>query len=309
MSSENNNRSAYIVGLILIGIGLLFLLNSLGIATFRIWYFITRFWPVLLILFGLNLILKKSKLWWVVPILIFVIFIGAVIMPESTLRGINTGFFVFHFGDETRSGVYQENREYDPNIDNFRVDLTFGANRLNIDSVDRDIDLFDLDLDYRGEMPEVNYDKRDNRADLSVRQTRQVNVGTGSDIWNINLTKDIPLEINIKGGAGDLLLNLEELKVDKLNIDAGLGQLNIRYPDYDNETEISAGAGNIKLIVPPTAALRIETNTVINSNNFDEIGLIKLYDDVYQSKNYGEVENKIDIKISTSAGNIKVAHN
>jgi hypothetical protein len=309
MSSENNNRSAYIVGLVFIGIGLLFLLNSLGIATFRIWYFITRFWPILLILFGLNLILKKSKLWWVVPILIFIIFIGAVFMPESTLRGINTGFFVFHFGDENRSGIYQENREYDPDISDFRVDLTFGANRLNIGSVENNNDMFDLNLDYRGEMPDVNFDKRDNRAELYVRQKRQVNVGTGSDIWDIDLNENTPLDINIKGGAGDLVLNLEELKVDKLKIDAGLGQLNIRYPDYDNETEISAGAGNIKLQIPSTAALRIETNTVINSNNFEEIGLIKLYDDVYQSKNYGEVENKIDIKISTSAGNIKVEHN
>ncbi|MDZ7671619.1 MAG: DUF5668 domain-containing protein [Halanaerobiales bacterium] len=309
MSSGNNNRSAYITGLILIGIGLLFLLNSLGIATFRLWYFITRFWPILLILFGLNLILKKSKLWWVVPILIFVIVIGAVFMPESTLRGINTGFFVFNFGDEAGSGIYQENREYDPSIDNFRVNLTFGANRLNINSLDNNDDLFDLNLDYRGKMPEVIYNKGERKADLFVRQTRQVNVGTGSDIWDINLTKNTPLDINIKGGAGDLLLNLEKLKVDSLNIDAGLGQLNIRYPDYDNETEISAGAGNIKLIVPSTAALRIETKTVINSNNFDEVGLIKLYDDVYQSKNYGEVENKIDIKISTSAGNIKVEHN
>jgi hypothetical protein len=307
--SSGNNRSAYIMGLILIGIGLLFLLNSLGIATFRIWYFITRFWPILLILFGLNLILKKSKLWWVVPILIFVIIIGAVFMPESTLRGINTGFFVFNFGDEAGSGIYQENREYDRSIDNFRVNLTFGANRLNINSLDNNDDLFDLNLDYRGKMPEVIYNKRESRAELLVRQTRQVNVGTGSDIWDINLTKNTPLDINIKGGAGDLLLNLEKLKVDRLNIDAGLGQLNIRYPDYDNETEISAGAGNIKLIVPATAALRIETNTVINSNNFDEVGLIKLYDNVFQSKNYGEVENKIDIKISTSAGNIKVEHN
>jgi hypothetical protein len=307
--SSGNNRSAYIMGLILIGIGLLFLLNSLGIATFRIWYFITRFWPILLILFGLNLILKKSKLWWVVPILIFVIIIGAVFMPESTLRGINTGFFVFNFGDEAGSGIYQENREYDRSIDNFRVNLTFGANRLNINSLDNNDDLFDLNLDYRGKMPEVIYNKRESRAELLVRQTRQVNVGTGSDIWDINLTKNTPLDINIKGGAGDLLLNLEKLKVDRLNIDAGLGQLNIRYPDYDNETEISAGAGNIKLIVPATAALRIETNTVINSNNFDEVGLIKLYDNVYKSKNYGEVENKIDIKITTSAGNIKVEHN
>jgi predicted membrane protein len=105
------------------------------------------------------------------------------------------------------------------------------------------------------------------------------------------------------------MLNLEGLKVDNLNIDAGLGQISIRYPDYNNETEISAGASNIKLVIPEETAFRIETSTVLNNMNFEEVGLIKVQDDIYQSMNYGEVENRIKIKLSTSVGNIKVQHN
>jgi len=312
MSSENKNRSAYIVGLILIGIGLLFLLNSLGFASFQIWYFLFKFWPVILILVGLNIILKKTALWWVVPILIFVVFIGAVVMPDSVLRRFDTPAFYFDLREDSSeyAGNYGEDREMVSDIDQLDLDLRYGANRLNVGKVSNDDFLYDIDLDYKGERPAVNFNRSNGRANLEIEQAEKVNVGIdGAETWNVNLTDRVPIDINVSAGAGDLWLDLKELKVANLNVDAGIGQLRIIYPDYDNETEISAAAGNIKLIVPDEAALRIETSTVINNDNFTESGLIQLYDDVYQSENYGEAENRIKIKISTSASNINVEYN
>ncbi len=309
MSNENRNRSAYIMGLFLIGIGLLFLLNSLGIATFRIWYLLSRFWPLILILIGLNIILKKTKLWWIVPILIFVIFIGAIVMPEPMIRRFDTGSFTFYLNDQERSGVYKEDREFDNELNKLKVNLKYGANRLRVGKIINEDNLYDVDIDYRGEVPTVYYNRTNNNGDLRVEQAKKINVGNGSEKWEVNLTNKIPIDINVSAGAGDLMLDLEGLKVDDLNIDAGLGQISIRYPDYNNETEISAGASNIKLVIPEETAFRIETSTVLNNMNFDEVGLIKVQDDIYQSMNYGEVENKIKIKLSTSVGNIKVQHN
>lgn len=309
MSSENRNRSAYITGLILIGIGLLFLLNSLGIATFRIWYLLTRFWPLILILIGLNIILKKTKLWWIVPILIFIIFIGAVVLPEPVIRRFDSSSFTFYLNEQKHSGVYSEDREFDSDLQKLNVDLKYGANRLKVGRNTNEDNLYDVDIDYRGEMPTVSYNRNNNDANLRVEQAKKINVGNGSERWEVNLTNKIPIDINVNAGAGDLLLDLEDLKVDNLNIDAGLGQISIRFPDYNNETEISAGAGNIKLIIPKEAAFRIESSSVLNNVNFEEVGLIKVQDDIYQSMNYGEAENLIKIELSTSVGNIKVEHN
>ncbi len=310
MSSQNKNRSAYIIGLILIGIGLLFFLNTMGIATFQVWYFLFKFWPVILILIGLNIILKKTALWWIVPILIFVIFIGAIVMPDSMLRRLDSPRLYFNFGDREYSGSYQEDREFDSSIEKLDVEFRYGANRLNVGKVSDDDFLYDINLDYRGESPKIYYNRADSRAELEIEQAKKVNIGTdGSETWNVNLTDRIPIDMQVKSGAGDLWMDLKELKVANLDIDTGLGQLRIRYPDYDNETEISAGAGNIKLIVPAQTALRLETSTVINNNNFEESGLIQLYEDVYQSKNYGEADNRIKIKISTPASNINIEYN
>lgn len=309
MNSENRNRSAYIIGLILIGIGLLFLLNTLGIATFRLWYLLSRFWPVILILIGLNIILKKTKLWWLVPILIFILIIGAVLMPGPVLRRFETGSFTFYLNDQNRAVIYSEDRELDSELEKLNVDLKYGANLLDLGRINNNDDLYDINLDYRGERPNIYYNRSNNSAGLQIEQAKKVNIGRGSEKWRVNLTNRVPLDINIRAGAGDIMLDLEDLRVENLDIDAGLGQINIRFPDYNNETEISAGAGNIKLVIPAKTAFRIETNTVLNNINFKEVGLIKVDDDVYQSKNYGEVENLIKIKISTSIGNIKVEHN
>ena len=100
MSSQNKNRSAYIIGLILIGIGLLFLLNTMGVATFQVWYFLFKFWPVILILIGLNIILKKTALWWIVPILIFVIFVGAIVIFIAWILHI-VAYFTIQPEEET----------------------------------------------------------------------------------------------------------------------------------------------------------------------------------------------------------------
>ncbi len=105
------------------------------------------------------------------------------------------------------------------------------------------------------------------------------------------------------------MLDLEGLKVDNLEIDAGLDQISIRFPDYNNETEMSLEGGNIKLVILQETAFRIKTTSVLKNINVEEVGLIKVQDDVYQSMNYGEVENRIKIKLSTSVDNIKVEYN
>jgi len=307
--SENKNRSAYIFGLILVVVGLIFLLNTLGIATFRIWYFIIKFWPLILIIIGLNMILKKSKLWWIIPILVLVIFVGAIFMPEAVMRRFNTDIFIMDSNNGERAGVYQEDKEYDNEITNFDIELIYGANRLHIDRVRDNDNLYDLDLDYRNAQPNIYYKMFNNKAELKIEQSKKINIGLNSEIWRVGLSGRVPINLNLKAGAGDLILDLKELQVNNLQIDAGLGQLDIKYPDRDNKTIINAGAGNIKLSIPSQTALRIEANSVINNNNFEETGLIKLYKNVYQSKNYGEVQHRIDIKISTSAGNINVEHN
>ncbi|SDY22447.1 LiaI-LiaF-like domain-containing protein [Tindallia californiensis] len=70
----------YTSGVILIGAGILFLLRNFGIISFR---YLFQFWPVILIITGINLIIEKQPyvavLTW---ILFFIIVITLSIMIE-----------------------------------------------------------------------------------------------------------------------------------------------------------------------------------------------------------------------------------
>jgi len=79
-------RSRWIVGLLIISFGVLFLLNNLNITDFDISQLISTYWPVLLVLFGLSLLSNKDNKGELISGLI-ITFLGVVFL------GRNTGLF------------------------------------------------------------------------------------------------------------------------------------------------------------------------------------------------------------------------
>ena len=62
---HNHHREhggGFVLGAVLIIAGSLFLLNALGLVSWDIWNHIWAFWPVLLILFGLHIILDRDPI-------------------------------------------------------------------------------------------------------------------------------------------------------------------------------------------------------------------------------------------------------
>ncbi len=65
-----DNRDRSLIAIILIFVGIIFLGDSLGEYNFNIFFFIRSYWPVLLIIFGFHILLQKSNLWFIVPIIV-----------------------------------------------------------------------------------------------------------------------------------------------------------------------------------------------------------------------------------------------
>lgn len=68
MMTDNRDRS--LIAIILIFAGIIFLGDTLGEYNFNIFFFIRSYWPVLLIIFGFHILLQKSSLWFIVPIIV-----------------------------------------------------------------------------------------------------------------------------------------------------------------------------------------------------------------------------------------------
>ncbi|MFH1639922.1 MAG: DUF5668 domain-containing protein [Chloroflexota bacterium] len=81
MSEGDSPRSggAPVAGIILIFVGALFLLQTMGVVPWSIWKTMLPYWPVIIIIIGLNIILRRTNP-WLASLLILAILGGCLFM-------------------------------------------------------------------------------------------------------------------------------------------------------------------------------------------------------------------------------------
>jgi len=79
--SERHHRPSLVGPLILIAVGILLLLNQAGRLPWTVWGTLWRFWPVILVLVGLEVLIGagRSTAWYIVGLVIAVVVLGGVI--------------------------------------------------------------------------------------------------------------------------------------------------------------------------------------------------------------------------------------
>jgi hypothetical protein len=112
--------------------------------------------------------------------------------------------------------------------------------------------------------PEIAYNINEDTGELAVRQPTTtlpgVRVETEDNIWNVSLADDVPLNLLIQMGAGTSWLQLASLRLEALDIEAGIGESQIDLTG-DWETDISghivAGPERLHLLLPAGIGVRV----------------------------------------------------
>ncbi|RCW49959.1 MULTISPECIES: LiaI-LiaF-like domain-containing protein [unclassified Halanaerobium] len=96
MTADSKKR--LLIGIILIAFGVIFLGESMGKYSFDFIWFIGNFWPVLLIIAGMHMILLNSKLWWIIPalLIIFTIYFIYFLSQHGGSVGLPYRFFRYY---------------------------------------------------------------------------------------------------------------------------------------------------------------------------------------------------------------------
>jgi len=80
MDKRDTRRGGLIGPVILIGLGVVFLLNNLGTLSWSVWTVIFRLWPVLLVAAGLDLLLGRRSVWGSLLALVLTVMIVAGVL-------------------------------------------------------------------------------------------------------------------------------------------------------------------------------------------------------------------------------------
>ena len=245
---DHRQRQSLFWPIILIGIGLIWLLNNLGILSTANIAVLFRLWPLFLIIIGLDMLIGRDS-----PRLRPLLGIGAVVLlVVLAIIGPSLGL---------SGGQDVETRVYDVEVAGaeaaeFRMDassapvniraLTDSANLAEMQIVDSGR----IDMEYvEGVLATISLDKR---ADFGFGFFAEPEGETRR--WDIGLSDRVPLNLDLELASGNSQLDLSALSITDLKIDAGSGNVALKLPGGAYRIESEHGSGRWVVEVPPRSA-------------------------------------------------------
>jgi hypothetical protein len=190
-----------------------------------------------------------------------------------------------------------------------RLRVRHGAGRLSIRSGAQAGDLiegfFGGGLDYR-----TRHSGEELDVEMSVpAQFFPLAWGPGYNLdWSFQLSRDIPINLSVEGGANEAVIDLSDLRVDDLTLKSGASSTHITMPTSAGmtRTRIETGAASVKVQVPDGVAARIRAQGGLASVQIDTSRFPK-QGDFYKSNDYDAATNRIDFDIQLGVGSVQIS--
>ena len=186
------------------------------------------------------------------------------------------------------------------------LELDIGAGELHVQGGARELMEGYFVYNIERWKPELEYSVVGKRGKLKVKQgkSRGMTAGNTRNEWDISLSNDVPLDIEVDFGAGAGYLDLRGLILNSLNIDMGVGELKLDLSGEQKQSldvSIDGGIGAATIYLPVDVGVRVKVDGGIGEVNAR--GMIKRRG-AYVNDAYGETEVTIDVDIDAGIGSV-----
>ncbi len=329
---EGHNPSLW--AFILIALGVIWLLAEANILSGANLVVLFRFWPVILIAFGLQLLVGRNSRSLSLLIGLGTIVLLLALMVVGPALGLAPSV-------ETKTAQYSEPLGAATSA---QVNLDLSVGRTTVQALVDSTALIDADLTYVGD---VSFDVKEgaDHEKFVVLSSENDSIQFFDFLglfrpqalddeelhWDIGLSPSIPLDLRLNGGVGDNTIDLSGLTLANLAYNTGVGDSTISLPGSGSyavdlnggvgsllvnfgdggtvNAAVNAGVGSITLDVPDDAPVRIEadgglgevhmaanlTRVSGNSERLDRNG-------VWESANYASAGDSARITIQFNGG-------
>jgi len=301
-------------GLIFIFVGTVFMLDNFDVIDFY-WGSVWRFWPIIFILIGANMLLSRFANKTTAPIIAasITLLVLAFIGYQGSIPQKDRGWLRYSFGNDkddttdwSNAGVFKEpytgSKAASLNIQGgatvfalkdstsmlFQADVKemtggYSLEKTTLDSVDV-----------------LNFRKRDKKGrgfkmdDMESNETRlRLNI---NPIW----------DITVEMGAGETNFDLENFKVSKLRFEGGAASFEAKIGSKLPLTDVSVetGVASVEIEVPKESGCRIVVDSGLSSRDFQ--GFNKQADGTYKTSNYDSAANKVNISLKGGLSSFEV---
>lgn len=281
-------------GLVILILGVIFLGLNLSWWNYNIWPLVFSFWPFILIIVGLGLMIRN-------PYIFLFVFVAGILFVVFSYRTNFMGtrdYFVSSSEENSRGEIIRGKESYESHY-----------LRLNIGAVDLSIN---TNIENEGYLLSGKYNlssglelsKTDegSKAKTTISQKQGSKVWTKNSFIDLSINKDIPLLLDINSGATNLDLDLQEVTLRQLNLYTGASSAKIALGGKDDTQEIfiNCGASSFDISLPSDSGLKIIKKSGLTSINFQKLEVVRS-GDTYTSNGYENASNKINIEIRSGA--------
>ncbi len=317
--------------LALIGTGVVLLLYQFDLLQINPWTLLWRYWPVILILVGIDILFgRRSALGSIFSALFMFAGLAALV---TLLFFARDGDFRTIWLD--RSELKRETIEYPlGSVREAQVVLDLGSWQTHVTALDDSSNLIEGEIESNGQL-RFEAAAQGSRATVELGE-RSSSSGSwlwfeGRDPrWDIALSPDVLLDLELDCGSGSGRFFLEELQLRDLQVDGGSGSVHLVLPAERNmEIELDAGSGVLELVLPQrgsadvtidggSGSLRIElprgmearVELESGSGSFHPNGDLQMVDGeqggdgVWETEGYDRAENRMEIRVHQGSGSV-----
>lgn len=295
----NNPRHGLVGPILLIVVGIVLLLTQLGLWSLD-WADLLRLWPLVLILIGLDIMLGHTRAGGSLLLLTGVVVVAlAVLLIAPPVAG--------------RPAKDQVSYSYPAaGIESATVRLEVGAAELDLRPLYTSPNLFQADVEYDERRTRVDYSAEANNSRASITLRSETTQGVWlpffqrfSEQWRVGLSPNVPLNLEVTAGVSTASLDLRNLHLNVLQLNAGVGDIHVRLPGRgDYRVNMDGGIGALNIEVPAEIEARIRLDGGIGSVNIDR--RFERQGRYYVSEGYASAEQRVDIDIDGGLGSVTV---
>ncbi len=292
-------RGGLVWPLILIGLGVVFLLNNLGVLPWDIWGTLFRMWPVILIAIGLDLIIGRRSVWGsLVALVLIVLVLAGGIWLAYTAGGpavASTETVAYPLGDSARASI-----EVAQAVGEMRV-RALPAGSANL--AEGTLQLV------RGEKVTQSF-TGGNTARLSIKSDKrnwgpEVVGWKNARVWDLALNGGVPMALELDLAVGKIDADLSGLDVGAAEVDVAVGNATVRLPSEGRAAvKVSVAVGNLVVEVPRGVEVRVRSGAALAGRSFPA-GWTR-DGDTYTSPGYATAENRVELEVDVAIGNLTV---
>lgn len=187
------------------------------------------------------------------------------------------------------------------------VRLEHGAGTLRVSAGSRGADLV------RGKCfggVKTRLDRQDSRLAVVMRPNREwwdflISHSASRLDWDLKFNPDVPISLVVRTGANAAYVDLRELRVTELRLEAGASQMHVVLPAAGRVlVSISVGASALEVLIPRGVAARIKisggASLVDVDRRFPRIG------GIYRSTGFDSAADAVDVEILAGAAEVRV---